>query len=108
MRGKLFSVAAYMQRLQVDKVKAWDDGESAEESKEWELEMVVAVLGAIERKTSSEETGERVFVGRRRECVWTDAGFGQCINWWRVLCCCGCCRTRGRPAFVGDRCCRGN
>ena len=106
MRGKLFSVAAYMQGLRVDKVRARDDGESSE-SKEWELEMVVA--GAIERETSSEETGERAFVGRRRGYVWTDAGFGQCINWWRVLgCCCGYCRTQGRWAFVRDRCCRGN
>ena len=61
-----FNLAAYVQRLRVDKAKARDDGESAEESEEWELEMVVAVLGAIERETSSEETGECTiaFVGR--------------------------------------------
>lgn len=53
-----FNVAAYLQRLRVDKVKARDGGRSPEENEEQELEIVVAVLGAIERETSSEETGE--------------------------------------------------
>ena len=61
-----FNIAAYLQKLRIDKVKARDDGKGAEEDEEWELEIVVAVLGAIERETSSEETGEHVFVGRCR------------------------------------------
>ncbi|KAI9462222.1 PPPDE putative peptidase domain-containing protein [Boletus coccyginus] len=55
-----FNVAEYLQRLRVDKIKARDDGTSAEESEEWELDIVVAVLHAIERETSSEETVHRL------------------------------------------------
>ena len=100
-----FNVTAYVQRLRVDKVKARDDGESAEESEEWELEMVVAVLGAIERETSSEETGKRTFVGRRWACVCELTEFGQCTDWWRVLgCCCGCRRTRSKWGRCWRRC----
>lgn len=90
----VFNVAEFLQRLRVDKVKARDDGTSAEESEEWELDIVVAVLHAIERETGNEETGERGFVD---VCMRTDAGFGQCTDWWRVLgCCCGCRRIRRR------------
>ncbi|KAG8214729.1 putative thioredoxin family protein [Butyriboletus roseoflavus] len=53
-----FNMAAYLQRLRVDKIKARDDGTSPEESEEWEMEIVVAVLGAIEQEMNSEETGE--------------------------------------------------
>lgn len=61
-----FNVAAYLQRLRVDKAKARDDGTSPEESEEWEMEVVVAVLGAIEQETSSDGAGElrRAGVGR--------------------------------------------
>ncbi|KAF8558342.1 DUF862-domain-containing protein [Imleria badia] len=55
-----FNFAAYLQRLRVDKVRARDDGKNAEESEEWELEIMVAILGAIERETSSEETVHRL------------------------------------------------
>lgn len=55
-----FNIAAYLQRLRVAKVKARDDGKSPEENEEWELEIVVAILGAIERETSSEETVHRL------------------------------------------------
>ncbi|KAG9315613.1 Choline/Carnitine o-acyltransferase-domain-containing protein [Chiua virens] len=55
-----FNMAAYLQRLRMDKVNARDDRESGEESEEWEIEIVVAVLGAIERETSSEETVHRL------------------------------------------------
>lgn len=87
-----FNVAAYLQRLRVEKVEARDDGPSGEESEEWELEIIVAVLGSIEQETNSEETGEY----RRWPCgrVLT---FGQCTDWWRVLgCCCGYRRTWSR------------
>ena len=67
-----FDVAAYLQRLRVDKAKTRDDSRSAEENEEWELEIVVAVLGAVEQETSSEETGE---CARALSGVWTDAGF---------------------------------
>lgn len=66
-----FNVAAHLQRLRVDKAKARDDGRRPEESEEWELEMVVAILGAIERETSSEETGA---CARACDCTVTDAG----------------------------------
>lgn len=70
-----FNVASYLQKLRVDKVKARDNSENAEENEEWELEVVVAVLNAIEQETSSEETGERAFV--RSMCHLTGDGFVQ-------------------------------
>jgi len=49
-----FNIAAYLQKQRIDKVKARDDSPSAEENEEWETEIVVAILNAVERETSSE------------------------------------------------------
>ncbi|KAG6372894.1 putative thioredoxin family protein [Boletus reticuloceps] len=53
-----FNIAAYLQKRRIDKVKARDDSQSAEEDEEWETEIVVAILDAVEHETNSEVTGE--------------------------------------------------
>ncbi|KAF8440856.1 PPPDE putative peptidase domain-containing protein [Boletus edulis BED1] len=55
-----FNIAAYLQKQRIDKVKARDDSQSAEENEEWETEIIVAILNAVERETNSEVTVHRL------------------------------------------------
>jgi hypothetical protein len=54
-----FNVAAYLQMGRVDMVKAGNSGaEGVEEDGDWEVEMVSAVVEAIDREKGSEEVGK--------------------------------------------------
>jgi hypothetical protein len=54
-----FNVAAYLQKGRVDMVKAGNSGaEGVEEDGDWEVEMVSAVIEAIDREKGSEEVGK--------------------------------------------------
>lgn len=51
-----FNIAAYFQKKRVAKAKGQDDG--SEEAGDWEVEIVSAVIEAIEREKGSEEVGK--------------------------------------------------
>ncbi|KAF9219270.1 DUF862-domain-containing protein [Gyrodon lividus] len=55
-----FNIAAYLQKLRVDKVQARNDSTDPEENDDWEFEMVTAILKAIEQEKSSEEIVHRL------------------------------------------------
>ncbi|KAF7985602.1 hypothetical protein HWV62_3907 [Athelia sp. TMB] len=48
-----FNIAAYFQKRRMDKLRGQDDG--GEEAGDWEVEIVTAVIEAIDREKSSEE-----------------------------------------------------
>ncbi|KZP33435.1 DUF862-domain-containing protein [Athelia psychrophila] len=55
-----FNIAAYFQKRRVDQLKGQDSGGGGEEAGEWEVEIVSAVIEAIDRERASEEVVHRL------------------------------------------------
>jgi len=54
----VFNVAGYVQRGRVERIRGVSSGYEVEEDEDWEVEVVSAVVEAVDREVVSEEVGE--------------------------------------------------